>query len=191
MKIQKGEAGYLKAHKTKIAVETVLSFVLVIGLVVAGYLLNHTKLNWLTLVAVLASLPACRLLVNLIMLVPYHSINEAKEMEISGRTEYLTMLYDLVITSEKKAMPIEVVAISNHTVCGYTSSKKVDTIYAANHIKSILVQNRIEKMTVKIFHDYVAFLSRAEGMNSIASIEQNGNDGREEIIRDLILDISL
>jgi len=191
MKIQKGEAGYLKARKTRLTIETILEFAIVAGIVIAGYVLNHTKLNLLTLVAILGCLPACRTLVNLIMLIPHRSINEAIELEISGNTEYLTVLYDLVITSERKSMPIEAIAISNNTVCGYAKNKKVDTAYTAKHIKSILAQNKLEKVTVKIFHDYVAFLSRAEGMNNIAAVEHNGPSRREEEISEIIKDISL
>ena len=191
MKITKGSAGYLRARKTQLTIETILAFALVAAIVIAGYLTTHTRLNLLTLVAVLGCLPACRLLVNLIMLVPYHSINEAKELEISGVTEELTVVYDLVVTSEKKAMPIEAAVIFNNTVCGYASSRKVDTDYAAEHIRSIMKQNQLNKLTIKIFHDYKAILSRAEGMNNMASVEQADTRRLEEAIQEILLDISL
>ena len=190
MKIHKGEAGYIRVQKKKLAIQTVLSFALVAALVITGYLLNHTKLNLLTLVAILGCLPACRTLVNLIMMLGHRSINEATEIEISGCTDQLTPAYDLIITSERKAMPIDAVVISRNTVCGYTKNAKVDTAYAARHIKSILRQNKFDKVTVKIFHDYVAFLSRAEGMNNIAAVEKYDKKTEEEI-REIILDISL
>ena len=165
MKIHKGEAGYLKKRKVQLMIELILEASLIGGLLIAGYLLNHTRLNIFTLVAILACLPACRALVNLIMLLPHHSMDEATELEISGVTEYLTMLYDLVITSERKAMPVDAIAI--------------------------LAQNKIEKVTVKIFHDYVAFLSRAEGMNNIAAVERADQQRLEDDIKQIIMDISL
>ena len=191
MKIHKGEAGYLKKRKVQLMIELILEASLIGGLLIAGYLLNHTRLNIFTLVAILACLPACRALVNLIMLLPHHSMDEATELEISGVTEYLTMLYDLVITSERKAMPVDAIAISGKTSCGYARNKKVDTNYCARHIKSILAQNKIEKVTVKIFHDYVAFLSRAEGMNNIAAVERADQQRLEDDIKQIIMDISL
>ena len=184
MKIHKGEAGYLKKRKVQLMIELILEASLIGGLLIAGYLLNHTRLNIFTLVAILACLPACRALVNLIMLLPHHSMDEATELEISGVTEYLTMLYDLVITSERKAMPVDAIAISGKTICGYARNKKVDTNYCARHIKSILAQN-------KIFHDYVAFLSRAEGMNNIAAVERADQQRLEDDIKQIIMDISL
>ena len=103
MKIQKGDAGYLRRRKRLLILEAVASFGLVAALVIAGYVTTKTKLNLLTVVAVLGCLPASRILVNLIMVMPHDSIDEATELEISAVTEELTVAYDLVITSEKKA----------------------------------------------------------------------------------------
>ena len=46
-------------------------------------------------------------------------------------------------------------------------------------------------MVVKLFHDYKAFLTSAEGMNNIASVEQQDTRKHEEMIKGLLLDISL
>ena len=184
MKIQKGDAGYLRRRKRLLILEAVVSFGLVAALVIAGYVTTKTKLNLLTVVAVLGCLPASRILVNLIMVMPHDSIDEATELEISAVTEELTVVYDLVITSEKKAMPIAAVAIYNNTICGYVPVKKVD-------VKSIMKQNQFDKVVVKLFHDYKAFLTRAEGMNNIASVEQQDTRKHEEMIKGLLLDISL
>ena len=191
MKIQKGDAGYLRKRKRILVLETVVSFGLVAALVIAGYVTTKTKLNLLTVVAVLGCLPASRILVNLIMVLPHTSIDEATELEISGVTEELTVVYDLVVTSEKKAMPITAAAIYNNTICGYAPVRKVDTDYAARHIRSIMRQNQLEKVNVKIFHEYKAFLTRAEGMNNIAAVENRQNRKHEETIKEILLDISL
>ena len=52
-------------------------------------------------------------------------------------------------------------------------------------------QNQFDKVVVKLFHDYKAFLTRAEGMNNIASVEQQDTRKHEEMIKGLLLDISL
>lgn len=191
MKIQKGSAGYISAKKRQLAMIIGTAAVLALMLVVTGTMIYDTRLNWCTILAVFLCIPACRTMVNLIMFLPYTSVSERTEMEISGETEDLTVLYDLIVTSEKKAMKIDALFISRNTVCGYSQSANLDTEYAAKHIKSILEQNGIEKVTVKIFKDYVAFLSRAEGMQSIASIEKDTNKEREEAIAQIILGISL
>ena len=68
MKIQKGDAGYLRRRKRLLILEAVVSFGLVAALIIAGYVTTKTKLNLLTVVAVLGCLPASRILVNLIIL---------------------------------------------------------------------------------------------------------------------------
>lgn len=190
MKIQKGEAGYIKNKKKKLLMETMIEFGVVIALLVIGYIQTKTRLNWFTMAAVLLCLPACRTLVNLIMVFPHNSIKEEIRQEIEEKTECLTVIYDLIVTSEKKAMPVDAFVISENTVCGYTKNPLVSKSYCAEHIKAILEQNGVEKVTVKVFRDYVGFLSRAEGMNSIASIQKQ-DQRRADIIKSLILDISL
>ena len=61
----------------------------------------------------------------------------------------------------------------------------------AKHIKNILKNHRYDKMTVKIFHDYVAFLSRAEGMNNIAAVDKPNSRKKEREIKNIILSISM
>lgn len=190
MKIQKGDAGYLGVRKKQLIWTMVIYVSVIAALLIIGYLQTKTRLNLFTLAAVLICLPACRTLVNLIMVLPHTSVDRAVKTEVDDKTEHLRVIYDLVVTSEKNAMPIQAFVISNNTVIGYTKSFKVNKTYAAEHIKKILEQNGLEKVTVKVFRDYSAFLSRAEGMNSMASIDQNGL-ARAEQIRSLILDISL
>lgn len=190
MKLQKGEAGYLGGRKKQLILAMLMYLVVIGGCLIIGYLQTKTRLNLFTFAAVLICLPACRTLVNLIMVIPHPSIEEQVKAEIDGKTEHLKVVYDLIVTSEKNAMPIQAFVISNNTAIGYTKSFKVNKTYAAEHIKQILEQNGIEKVTVKVFRDYSAFLSRAEGMNSMASIDQSPLE-RADQIASLILDISL
>ena len=48
MKIQKGDAGYLRRRKRLLILEAVVSFGLVAALVIAGYVTTKTKLNLLS-----------------------------------------------------------------------------------------------------------------------------------------------
>ena len=126
MKIQKGEPGYIHARKSRLVLYTILSFAWVFILIAAGYIVTKTKLNLLTIIAMIGCIPACMSLVNLIMLIPHHSVSEPYELELSSKSEHLSVLYDLVITSEKKVMPIEAVVVSSNTVCGYSKYPGLD-----------------------------------------------------------------
>ena len=191
MKIEKGQPGYLKAERNKLLAQTLIEFVIVVVLLIVGYVQTGTKLNLFTLVAVLGCLPASKVLVELITIFPYKPIDADKAAEIKEKTPLLTTAYDMVLTSREKIMPVDAIVISGGTICGYSKSKKVKPEETASYIKKMLQENRFDKVTVKIFPDYVAFLSRAEGMNSIAEIEREDTRKKEKKIRKIILSLSM
>ena len=191
MKIEKGQPGYIKARKVRYLMLAIAEFAIVTAVYVLGYMQTGTKANLFTVVAVVGCLPAAKMLVEFITMAPHKSIDVDKYQEIETKADLVIRGYDMVITSSEKVMPLDAVGISGHVVCGYTSSPKTDETALARHIKNILQENHFEKMTVKIFHDYSAFLARAEGMNNIAAVEKTGTRKREKEIRKIILNISM
>lgn len=191
MKITKGNPGYIQKRKRTVIIKTILQFGIVIALLLLGIMETKSRLNLLTLVAVLGCLPASKSLVEVIMIFPHRTIAADTANEIQEKTSYLTVTYDLVLTSEKHIMPIDCVVISDNTICGYTSNEKTDIIFAAKHIKQILYANQFTNVSVKIFDSFTAFITRVEGMNNIAAVEKNDTKKKEESIRQIILNISL
>ena len=191
MKITKGNVGYIRTRKRKILIKTILEFGIVAALLILGIIETGTRQNLLTVVAVLGCLPASKALVELIMVLPHRSIAEEMATEIDLNANLLTRAYDMVFTSEKIIMPVEAVVISGNTICGYSSNAKVDMNMIAKHLKQYLHANRFDKVSVKIFDNYTAFATRAEGMNNIAAIEKNDTQRYEEGIRQILLNISL
>ncbi len=191
MKRIKGTPGYIKKRKRTVIIKTVLQFGVVIALLLLGIMETKSRMNLLTLVAVLGCLPASKSLVEVIMILPHHTIAADIAEEIQSKTLHLTAVYDLVFTSEKSIMPVDCVVISDNTICGYTSNEKTDTVFAAKHIKQILYANQFTNVSVKIFDNYTAFITRVEGMNNIAAVEKNDTKKKEESIRQIILNISL
>lgn len=191
MKIQKGEPGYIKAQKVKFLIWAVAEFAIVIALVVLGYMQTGTRLNLFTVVAVVGCLPAAKMLVELITLQPHKSIEPDIYKEIEDKAPLLTKAYDLVITGNDKVMPVDAFVISPHTVCGFTSSQKTDDVKISAYLKEMLKNNHVEKVTVKVFHDYTAFLARAEGMNNIMTVDKPSDRKRENTIRRLLLAVSM
>ena len=191
MKVAKGDAGYIRTRKRKILLKTILEFGIVIALLILGIIETGSRQNLLTVVAILGCLPASKALVELIMIVPHRSITEEMAAEIEMNANLLTRAYDMVFTSEKIIMPVEAITISGNTICGYSSNKKVDMNVISKHLKQYLHANRFDKVSVKIFDNYTAFATRAEGMNNIAAIEKNDTKQHEESIRQVLLNISL
>ena len=191
MNVAKGDAGYIRARKRKILLKTVLEFGIVVALLILGIIETGSRQNLLTVVAILGCLPASKALVELIMVLPHHSISEEMAAEMELNASLLTRVYDMVFTSEKIIMPVEAIVISGNTICGYSSNAKVDMNFITKHLKQYLHMNRFDKVSVKIFDNYTAFATRAEGMNNIAAIEKEDTKRHEEGIRQILLNISI
>lgn len=191
MKNKKGTPNYIKKRKRTILLKNILEFGIVITLVILGYVQAKTRTNLLTVVAVLGCLPAAKALVELIMILPYHSIAEEKVAEIEEKTSSVTVAYDMVLTSEHHVMPIACIVVLDNTICGYAPHKKTDLNFAEKHIQQMLAQNQFGHIVVKLFDDYTAFLNRVEAMNKIAVKENEEIKTKEEAMCRLILNISL
>ncbi len=191
MKISKGDAGYIRAKKKRALLKTILEFGIVIALLILGITQTGDRLNLLTLVAVLGCLPASKAMVELIMILPHQSTELQKVQEIAEKAEHLSVIYDMVFTSEKKIMPVKCMVLSDNTVCGYVADTKVDVSTIGQHIKQYLSANQFSKVTVKLFEDYAAFLARTEEMNHLSEAKEKEMKKREEAIRRVILNLSL
>lgn len=191
MKTEKGQKGYLKARKQKYLIAAIAEFAVVIAIFITGYMQTGSRLNLLTIVAVVGCLPAAKMLVEFITMAPHKGISEEKYQELEEHAPLILRAYDMIITSSQKVMPLDAVVVSGHVVCGYASNPRTDETALADHIKEILKNNHYDKMTIKIFHDYKAFLSRAEGMNNIAAVDKNESMRREKAILKIILNISM
>lgn len=190
-KCEKGTPGYLNYKKKVEIIRTIVYFLIVAAVYFLGYSQTGTNKNLLTVVAIVGCLPACKALVGVITRLPHHSIRLETAQEIKEKCPHLTILFDLVVTSTEKIMPIDEIVISGDKVFGYTSNPKVDLNYAAKHIKNILIENHFKNVSVKLMDQYKGFLARAEGLENIAAVEKEDLKEQEAMIAQVILNISL
>ena len=169
-KVEKGKPGYLNYKKKAEILRTVIYFAIVAAIFLLGYTQTHTRLNLMTVVAVLGCLPASKALVGVIARFPYPSIDPDRAKEIAKISRHLTVCYDTVITSREKIMPADCFVISGHNLYGYTHYEKVNPEELAKHIRSILSQNGYTGLTVKILNQYAPFLARVEGLDNMAAV---------------------
>lgn len=181
--MNKGDIGYLNNVKKREWIKCSIQWGLVIGLLVVGFITTETKLNWLTFVAILGCLPASKTLVGVIVKLPIKSLDKAKIEQIESASKLLTTSYDVILTNKDKIMPISCIVISGTTVYGYATSGKVGPNEAANYMKSFLGQNDCGNVNVKVFQEFVPFLSRVEGLNNIASVDKRDTKEVEEKIK--------
>ena len=187
MKITKGMPGYIKDQKKKRILITILLFGISIAVFLTGYLTTHTRNNLLTIVAILGCLPAARSAVGMIMLLPYRSFEEEKVREVETAAAGILSAYDMVLTSSEKVMPVDVLLISRHLICGYASRTKVPPAEVEAYLARILKENHYDKVTVKIFTDYDSFLKRAESFGETKQKSEGQPDRAVREMRRLIL----
>ena len=187
MKITKGMPGYIKDQKKKRILITILLFGISIAVFLTGYLTTHTRNNLLTIVAILGCLPAARSAVGMIMLLPYWSFEEEKVREVETAAAGILSAYDMVLTSSEKVMPVDVLLISRHLICGYVSRTKVPPVEVEAYLARILKENHYDKVTVKIFTDYDSFLKRAESFGETKQKSEGQPDRAVREMRRLIL----
>lgn len=190
-KAERGKPGYINSLKKKYLIISLVEFAIVAAIFTLGYFQTGSRLNLFTVVAILGCLPACKNLVEYIVVVPHKGIEYAKYEEIEEKAPAIIKVYDLVVAGQAKLMQLDVVAISGSTVIGYTSSEKTDEKKLSEYLKKLFEAGGYDKITVKIFHDYKSFLARAEGMNSIATVDKQSIKKRERKLRSLIYNTSL
>lgn len=123
-KCEKGTPGYLEYKKKVEIIRTVVYFLLVAAVYLLGYSQTHTNKNLLTVVAVVGCLPACKALVGVITRLPYPSIDPKRAEEVRALSPHMTSVFDLVVTSRDKIMPIDALVISGNKVFGHLTGKK-------------------------------------------------------------------
>ena len=132
------------------------------------------------------------------------NVNHTERIQIFKTAEYFnawiilicfvtTMLYGIFNHLELKNSVHAIVALNYSEASGALNSNgtryNMAEIISDEVVERAIKKGALEKVTVKVFRDYVGFLSRAEGMNSIAAIQKQDQE-RIHAIRSLILDIS-
>lgn len=103
----KGNMDYLNTQKKYEIMRTILYFAISLSLFIAGVIATKTRMNLLTIVAVLGCLPACKSVVGMIMYLKFNSISKADAAKIEENIGNLNGLYDLVFTSYDKNYQVD------------------------------------------------------------------------------------
>ena len=191
MRLGKGEAGYIDQKKKKELLKVILEFGIVLALFITGYITTKTRLNLLTLVAILGCLPASKAMVGFLMLLPRKSLAKEKIDLVEKKGQHLTKLYDMVLTSYEHVMPVENIVIQGNTICGYATNEKLDFVYLEKYMRTTLKNNKLDQVSVKMFKDFPAYIARIEAMDNLAADSAAKNKKREEEIKKIILTLSM
>lgn len=122
----KGEYGYLAHKKAKETLHFLLIVLMGVGIFVVGLALNKWQVrNIFTVLAVLTVLPAAKVFVSLVILIPFRPMKkEEKDVLEQFRREDDEMLYDLVFTSSEHVMHLDALLVTGHQAVGLNMNSK-------------------------------------------------------------------
>lgn len=169
----KGTMNYLKTQKKYEIVRTILYFVISFSLLIAGYVATKSRMNLLTVVAILGCLPACKSAVDMIMFLRFKGCSPENAEIIATHSEGLHGMYDMIFTSYDKNHQIAHIVVKGNTICGFTEDNKFAEQAFYKHITDILKADNYKETSVKVFSDINKYTERLEQLKELDADERN------------------
>ena len=186
MKLQRNDKGYLEAKRNREIIKTIFYFAIPISLLIAGIAATETKMNLLTVAAVLGMLPASRILVTTIMYIKSKGISDEDYAQIADLTQPLTGSFDNVFTTYEKTYEVPSLVVRSGNVCGYVV-KPYKTLDALEKHLTTTIKKEGYSVNVKIFENIDAYKTRLMSINKLEETEQE----KDLAILQILYDISL
>ena len=177
-KIKQGDFGYISHKKKTEILKTIVFFAIPLSLYIAGYATTKSRLNVLTIVAILGMLPASKQLVSMIMYLKAHGISEADHEAIKEAVVPLCNSYDNIFTTYEKTYEVPSVVIRNGNVCGLSG-------FAAVTFKCAKKEGY--QINTKIFDKLESYQNR---LSTIKELEDTTPE-KDLAVREIIHEITL
>ncbi len=184
----KGSFGYLKAKRLAVLIRTIIFFAISLALFAAGYITTGKKENLLTIVAVLGCLPACKSMVNTIMVFRAKGCSDQAKAAIEPLEGRLIGMYDMYFTSYQKNFAISHMVVEGNIILGYTESESCDLRACQEHLQSMLSQGGFKNMTITISDQLSKYCKQLENLNQMSP---DNNPQKDDEVRVVLYDISL
>lgn len=162
----KGQAGYFKYKKTTLGLISLIGFLLMFGIYLAGYLFWGTGKNYLTILAVLVILPTAKFFVQYLM-IPwkgYVTLDDYEEMNSKCGT--LKLYSELMITAQEKRFQISYLLIDKEeNIIAYTPDIKTDAQAFEKGVTNFLNYYNFNSK-VKLYNDLKSFEKKCVNLAS-------------------------
>ncbi len=170
--VAKGRRNYLNTQKKYELLKTIILFALPLAIYIAGYVSTGSNMNYLTIVAVLGFLPACKSLVQTIMYLRYKSCPAELADMIDAAKGELTDLYDCVFTAYQDTFKVDHLVVCGNTICGVTTDKAFKEKEFQTHLDKILKADSIKNVTIKVFTDEKKYTERLGQLQDLEEDER-------------------
>ena len=163
----KGTRGYLKTQSRYEIARTILYFAISASLFIAGIVATGSRMNLLTIVAVLGCLPACKSAIDVFMFLRYKGCSDGNADRIEAHMNGLTGLYDRIFTSYEINYQVAHMAVKGNTLCGFTQDPEFEEQKFRTHITDILKKDGFKDVSVKVFTDIDKYAARLDQMREL------------------------
>lgn len=185
----KGDYGYAAYQKKRTILLTILFFALVIAIFATGFITTKSRMNLLTVVAILGCLPACKQAVNCIMVCRKKPCDFSRYQSVSEKAGDVFTAYELYITSPKRAYAFDAACVRGHDIILLTHPEKIkiNAQECQAFLKEILKNNEKPQCNVRIYEEEKRFLAHLKQLSE--KTEENAEES--EFILRVLLAISV
>lgn len=184
---EKGRPGYRNRKLLLSALVSLFWLSVVLALLFTGLVLHHSRSNIWTVASVLACLPFAKAFVGLLVRLPYRTASGQILLQLEPFSDRLCIVYDLILTSQKKRIPVEAFVITPGHIYGYVKSPPVDPADDASFIESELISRTGRKYTVRLIDRESAFMARAKGLYRIAgTLDPSDRERKNPVVADAV-----
>lgn len=186
--VYRGQFEYIKKKKTERLIICLIWAALIIGILVAGFLITKSRESIFTVAAILTVLPAAKFVVSFCMLLPYQSQTKEKYDMVCKAAKEAIVCTDMLISTEKKVLPTDFIVIRDGNVCGYSAHPKFDARFAQEYLTAMYKRNGV-KPNIKMFTDEKKFLQRVRELAAMEIDEKQAE--RDNRTKELLLTLIL
>lgn len=184
-KEEKGSRRYLLTKKQQGIFYTLLCLLIGVAIYFTGYFLNKkSNANIFTILAMLMALPGAKMLTNVIVLFPFHTVSEEREQKMQTVIpEGSRLLTGVVFTSPEKIMNLDFLWLGDGYVYGCLGREGQDMAYIQAYL-SKGVHNYGEHYQIKIWKDAGA-LEKAVA----AAVSKECSGEERELVEEYVLSL--
>ena len=160
---------------------TIVLFAMALGLYVIGRITTGSNRNLLTIVAVLGLLPACKMVVDVVMCFRVKPCKETDRVNIDAAVGDLYGQYNMLFTSYDKNFMIDHLVITSNSIIGYSSSDKFDDKAFQAHLSDLLRKEGIKDTLIKVFTSPDKYTNRLKELNELIKDKTAINESGDSV----------
>ncbi len=138
--------------------------------------------------AVLGCLPACKSMVNAIMLFRARGCSDPARDAIRPLEGRLIGMYDMYFTSYQKNFALSHMVVEGKIILGYTESGSCDRKACQEHLQTMLRQGGFQDMTITISDQLPKYCEQLKNLNQMPPC---GTPEKDDEVRVVLYEISL